>query len=32
VNSSVADLAEFLRETGLFQAAVAGMDEEEAVG
>jgi hypothetical protein len=32
VNSSVADLAEFLRETGLFQAAVAGMDEEGAVG
>jgi hypothetical protein len=31
VNSSVADLAEFLRETGLLQAAIAGMDEEEAV-
>jgi len=31
VNSSVADLAEFLRETGAFQAGVAGMDEDEAV-
>ena len=31
VNSSVADLAEFLRETGEFQASVAGMDEHEAV-
>src|SRR5258706_10975779 len=31
VNSSVADLAEFLRETGSFQAGVAGMHEDEAV-
>jgi len=31
VNSSVADLAEFLRETGSFQSSVAGMDEGEAV-
>jgi hypothetical protein len=31
VNSSVTDLAEFLRETGEFQASVAGMDEDEAV-
>jgi hypothetical protein len=31
VNSTVADLAEFLRETGSFQAGVAGMDEDEAV-
>src|SRR5690349_16718684 len=31
VNSTVADLAEFLRETGSFQAGVEGMDEDEAV-
>ena len=31
VNSRVADLAEFLRETGSFQARVAGMSEDEAV-
>ena len=31
VNSSVADLAAFLREAGSFQASVAGMDEVEAV-
>jgi pimeloyl-ACP methyl ester carboxylesterase len=30
VNSSIADLVEFLRETGSFQTGVAGMDEDEA--
>jgi hypothetical protein len=31
VNSSVADLAEFLRETGAFQAVAGGLDEDDAV-
>jgi hypothetical protein len=31
VNTSAVDLAVFVRETGAFQAGVAGMDEDEAV-